>query len=336
MASIDFAAIGDLLTPLLTASTVYGDALVPLGRTCLALALILAALPAVYSWWAGNVAGGVTKVVRAMLIAWIPLFLLASNNWLTTSGAIAHFFQSEVTQPLAAKGGAVGSGGGDIIKNTISKIGNSIWGGDLTGAAKSKKSAWEKAKAFFSNPVEAVGGAMFNVMIDFLFRIILTGIALFLSVALLFALFSPLLMLQIGIIFGPILVCWLPFEPLSGLAKTWLKFMVTSGMSLAVGVLLALLAGTSIDNFITTIGALNADPDLPFTMSVAAKLGGFLSNAAVMIFIGVMLFKADSIAGALVGGASGGGGGVGAAIINRVSKSAGKGGKDKPAASPKK
>ncbi|MFZ2629296.1 MAG: type IV secretion system protein [Rugosibacter sp.] len=334
MAAVDFAAIGDLLTPLLTASTVYGDALVPLGRTCLALSLILAVLPAVYSWWAGNVAGATAKIVRAMLIAWLPLFLLASNNWLMSSGAIAHFFQSEVTQPLSAKGGAVGEGG-DIIKNTISKIGNSIWGGDLTGAAKSEKSGWEKAKTFFSNPVEAIGGAMFNVMLDFLFRIILTGIALFLSVALLFALFSPLLMLQIGIIFGPILVCWLPFEPLSGLAKTWLKFMVTSGMSLAVGVLLALLAGTSIDNFITTISTLNADPDLPFTMTVAAKLGGFLSNAAVMIFIGVMLFRADSIAGALVGGASGGGGGVGAAIINRVSKGKG-GGKDKPAAPPKK
>lgn len=334
MAAVDFAAIGDLLTPLLTASATYGDALVPLARTCLALALILATLPAVYSWWAGNVAGATAKVVRAMLIAWLPLFLLSGNNWTTSSGAIAHFFQSEVTAPLSAKGGAAGAEGGDIIKNTITKIGNSIWGGEKGGAAQPEKSAWEKAKAFFSNPAEAVGSALFGVALDFLFRVILTAIALFLSVALLFALFSPLLMLQIGIIFGPILVCWLPFEPLEGLAKTWLKFMITSGMSLAVGVLLALLAGTSIDSFITTIGAINADPDLPFTMSVAAKLGGFLSNCAVMIFIGVMLFRADSIAGALVGGASGGGGGVGAAIMNRVSKSA-KGGKDKPA-SPKK
>lgn len=316
---MDFAAIGDLLNPLLTASQTYGDALVPLGRRLLALSLVLAALPAVYGWWTGDVSGGVAKLLRAVLIFSIPFALLSGGNWTAATGSLAGFFQAEVTTPLAARGGAAGAAQGDLVKGLITKIGNGIWGGDLVGAAQSDKSWWEKGKSFFNNPVDALGGAVFGVLIDFLFRLILTAIAIFLAVAMLFALFSPLLMLQIGIIFGPILICWLPFSPLADLARTWLKFMITAGMSLAVGVLMVLLASTSIDSFISVMSTANADPDLPFSMAIGAKLGGFLSNAAVMIFIGVMLFKADNIAAALIGGATEGGG-IGAVIMHKISQ----------------
>lgn len=228
-----------------------------------------------------------------------------------------------MTQPIAAKGGAASADGGELVKGLITKIGNNIWSGDVAGAAKSNKSWLQRAGEFFANPVSTIGGVAFNLLLDFIIRVILTAIAIFLAVAMLFALFSPLLMLQIGIIFGPILICWLPFSPLADLARTWLKFMITSGMSLAVGVLLVLLASTSVDSFITTIGAVNADPDMPASLAFIAKFGGFMSASAVMIFLGVMLFKADNIAAALIGGATAGGG-VGAAIMNKVTQAGGK------------
>lgn len=315
---MDFAAAGDLLKPLLQASQTYGDALVPLGRKLLSLALVLTLLNAAYMWWAGAVSGAMASALRGLLIFSIPFFLLNGNNWTAATGSLANFFQVEVTQPLLAKGGGAGAGGGaDLVKGMISKIGNSIWPEEKNSAGE--KSGWDKTKEFLSNPVNSLGSSLFSSLTDFLLRVLLTVVGMGLIVAMLLALYSPLLMLQIGIILGPILICWLPFQPLADLSRQWFKFMVTSGMSLVVGVLLVLIVSTSIDSFVLSMQGVGNDPDLPLVLELAAKIGGFLSAAGVMIFIAVMLFKADEIASALVGGATAGGN-VGSAIINKIQK----------------
>lgn len=329
-------ALGDvagLLQPLTEASATYGDALVPLGRVLLSVALVLTLLNAVYMWWAGQTGGAVAKAVRGLLIFAIPFTMLAEGNWLTTTGALAGFFQQEVTQPLLAKGGAAGGGGPELVKGMITRIGNSVWPEEQDKAGE--KSGWEKTMDFLSNPATSMGGAMFSSLTDFLFRALLTIVAMMLIVAMLFSLYAPLLMLQIGVILGPILICWLPFQPLADLSRQWLKFMITSGMSLVVGVLMVLIASTSIDSFTTTMGAMGADPDLPLSMELAAKIGGFLATASVMVFMSFLMFRADNIAAALVGGATEGSG-AGAVIMQKVEKISDFKPTDKPTPTPSK
>lgn len=314
-------AIGDvagLLQPLTQASATYGDALVPLGRMFLAVVLLLVVLNAMLTWWMGQIGGAVAKAVRGLLIFSIPFTLLAGNNWLTTTGALAGFFQTEVTQPLLERAGGVGAQGGpELVKSLITKIANSVWPEEKNAAGE--KNGWEKTMDFLSNPATSMGSAMFSSLTDFLFRVLLTIVAMGLMVATFFSLYAPLLMLQFGVILGPILICWLPFAPLADLARQWLKFMITSGMHLVVGVLMVLIASTSIDSFTTTMAGMGSAPDLPFYLELTAEVGGFLATASVMIFLTVMMFRGEGVASALVGGATEGGG-VGAVIMQRVEK----------------
>lgn len=110
MAAVDFAAIADLLSPVLTASQTYGDALVPMGRTLLALSLVLAALPAVYGWWLGDVQGSIAKLLRAALICIIPLTLLCGSNWVNITGSLAQFYYRQPGSVLSKRSDAADRG----------------------------------------------------------------------------------------------------------------------------------------------------------------------------------------------------------------------------------
>ena len=315
-----FADVADLLQPIVNAASTYGDALVPLGRTLLAVAITLSAVPAVYDFWTG---GGITeaiaKMVRAVLLLIIPLTLLTGSNWLTTTGALAGFFQKEVTAPLIARSPSAGGvASTDLVKGLINKVATGIWADGKPGGVAAPQSTWQKTLQFMRDPINNVAGAIFTGLTDILLRAILTLVGMVLMTAMLFALYGPILALQYGIVFGPILIVWIVFPPFADLARNWLKFMITHGLSLALGVLLSLIVSTSIGGFIDGLATLTADPSTDWMTALLAQIGAFGAAASVMMFISIQLFKVESVAGGMIGAIAESGGNIGAVIINKV------------------
>lgn len=328
-------ALGDvagLLQPMIDSAAGMADAFVPTGRILLSVAFTLTIFYATYEWWLGGVSGAVAKAFRGAVILIIPLFLLYGNNWTSTMKTFTSFFSVELAAPLIQKSGQASTGGSapELVKNIITRVANGIWpDSNPQQQQEAGGNVFEKAWQFITNPDKSVNESIFSALTEIVFKILLTVIGMALIVAILFALYGPILLMQVGVIFGPVLVCWLAWEPLADVSRNWLKFMITNGFSLLVGLVLSLIAAGSIENFVGTMQQMGHDPDLPWFLELAAKIGGFLASAGTMIFLSFMLFKADDIAGAMIGGSAGGGSGVGMMILNKI-KTRGGGGKGTP------
>lgn len=310
-------ALGDiagLLSPLITSAESMHAVFVPLALQMLALAFTLTMLFGVYQWWLGEPSGAIARVTRAGLVLVVPFVLLYGSNWQDVTATTTRFFSGELVQPVLGSGTANGTGT-DAIATTIKKLSDSMF---PQARAADTRSSYEKVKDFLASD-QTVGGAIFSGLTEALFELLLFALALLMSVALIFALYGPLLALHIGIIFGPLLIAWIPFSPTSHLARNWLQFMLSQGFALVVGITIAMISVGSIESFTDSMAAMGHDPNLPFYQEIAAKIGGFMASAAVIVFTAVMLFRADDLAAAMIGGGGGAGGGaVGAAIVARV------------------
>lgn len=309
-------ALGDiagLLNPLITSAEALHTAFIPAALTMLALSFSLALIFAVYSWWMGEVSGALARITRAGLILIIPLTLLSGSNWKDTMDATAKFFSAGLTQPILGTSGA--TSGPEAISATITKLSRSMF---PNARNPDQRTALEKGIDFVTSN-ESVGGMLVSALTQALLELILFALAILLSVALIFALYGPLLALHLGIIFGPLLIAWMPFGPTSHLARNWLQFMLSQGFALVVGITIAMIAVSSIETFTDTMAKMSHDPNMPLAQELAAKIGGFMASAAVIIFTAFMLFRADDIAAAMIGGGGAGAGGVGAVIMSRLS-----------------
>lgn len=309
-------ALGDIsgmLSPLITSAESMHTVFLPIALKMLALAFVLAILFAVYQWWSGDVSGALGKVTRAALVLVIPLSLLAGDNWKNTMTSAANFFSAGLTEPILKTGGASKSGT-EAISETINKLTLSMF---PNARKPDERTAFEKVKNFVESN-ESFGGMLISGLTQALLELILFALAILLSVALIFALYGPLLALHIGIIFGPLLLAWMPFGPTAHLARNWFQFMLSQGFALVVGITIAMIAVTSIESFTDTMSAMSNDPNLPLAQEIAGKIGGFIASAAVIVFVAFMLFRADDIAAAMIGGGGAGAGGVGAVIMSRL------------------
>lgn len=310
-------ALGDLaglLTPLITAAESMHMVFVPIALKLLALSFVLAVLFGVYQWWVGDAGGALARVTRAGLILIIPMTLLAGSNWKDTMDATAKFFSAGLTQPILNTGGGGATSGPEAISQTINKLTSSMF---PQARNPQEKTAYQKLKEFvISN--ESFGGMLVSALSQALIELLLFGLAILLSVALIFALFGPLLALHLGIIFGPLLIAGMPFGPTAHLARNWLQFMLSQGFALVVGITIAMLAANSIETFTDSVAAMSHDPNMPLHQEISAKIGAFVSAAAVIVFVAVMLFRADDIAAAMIGGGGAGAGGVGAVVMSRM------------------
>ncbi len=325
-----FAEIGELLHPILQGAQIYGDVYVPQGLQLLSLSLTLTVMWGVFLWWLGEHEGALAKVGRGFIFTLIPLSLLHGDNWISAAGGLAGFFQQELITPLLERSGQQGSGGGaELVKTLITKISNSIW---ADAENITEKSGWDKTLEFLENPANSMGSVLFGSLTDLFLRMMLTVAGLGLIVVILVALYGPIFALQVGIVIGPLLICWLPFKPLSNLPKNWFRFMLTTGISLVIGVLVVLICSGSIDVFVKSISVVQSS-DLPWHMQLIAKFGAFLSALSVMFYSMKMILKSDDIASALIGGATEGSG-VGAVVMRSVEKAGdiggGGGGSPKP------
>lgn len=306
-------ALGDisgLLSPLVERAAAMSDALVPLGKTFLALSVVMSLMYAVYDWWLGGVSDALARLTRAGLILIIPLTLLFGwNGYMKT---FTEFFSKELTAPILAVDGS--GSGPEAVKGAITKLSQAMFPNtrEVDG-----RSTWEKVRDFITSE-ESIGGAILSSLTEALFEMLLFGVAIAVSMALLFALYGPLFALQLGVIFGPLFLAWMPFQPLSHLARNWLTFMLSQGVALVVGVTVAVLAAGVISDYSDQMLAMARDPSLPWYDEIGAQFGGFMASTAVLAFIVFMLFRADDIAAAMIGGGGAGMGGVGGAIMSRI------------------
>lgn len=308
-------ALGDiagLLSPLITSAESMHTVFLPIARTMLALSFALSVLYAVYQWWAGEVGGALARITRAALIMTIPITLLAGDNWRQTTDAATKFFSAGLTQPILGTTGA--TSGPDAIATTITKLSLAMF---PNARKPDERSSLDKIREFI-NSDESIGGMLFSGLTQAVIELVLFLLALVMSVALIFALYGPLVALHIGVIFGPLLIAWMPFNPMSHLARNWLQFMISQGFALVVGITIAMLAVGSIESFTDSMTAMANDATLPFAQEIAAKIGGFMASAAVIVFVAFMLFRADEIASAMIGGGGAGAGGIGAVIMSRI------------------
>ncbi|AAZ97770.1 hypothetical protein Tbd_1817 [Thiobacillus denitrificans ATCC 25259] len=307
-------ALGDisgLLSPLIEHAAAMSSAYVPLGKTFLALAVSMSAIFAIYEWWLGGGASdALARLTRAGLILTIPLTLLF--GWDGYMKTLTEFFSKELTAPIVAVDGS--GSGPEAVKNAITKLSQSMFPNSRT---VDERSTWEQVRDFITSE-ESIGGAVLSSLTAALFELLLFLIALVVSLALIYALYGPLLALQLGVIFGPLLIAWMPFQPLSHLARNWLTFMLAQGFALVVGVTVAILGANAIAGYSDLMIEMARDPSLPWYLEIGAQFGGFMAMTAVLVYISFMLFRADDIAAAMIGGGGAGMGGVGAAVMSRI------------------
>ncbi|MHB0973208.1 MAG: type IV secretion system protein [Thiobacillus sp.] len=321
-------ALGDIalmLQPMIDAAVSKTAVFVPLGRTFLALAVVITVIFAVYEWWTGNSHGAIARVVHALLVLSIPLTLLLGDNYANTMNTVRNFFASELTQPLMSGTGSGSSA--ETLRDTINVLSASMFpemqeagaktagdGGDH-GVVNAVKSAW----ANITSPIDAL--FRLNVTVrQMIYNLLLMIVAGFVSLALIFALYGPLFALQIGIIFGPLLIAWLPSPQFSHLAKSWFQFVLTQGFTLVIAVAIAVIGATAISAFAAQMHGLAAGgvDSSGFIEAMVVQAGGFIASLSVLIFVGLMLFKADNIASALIGGGHAGSSGIAAGLIARA------------------
>lgn len=307
-------ALGDisgLLSPLIERAAAMSGAFVPLGQTFLALSVAMSVMFAVYEWWlGGGVSDALARLTRAALILIIPLALLF--GWSGYMKTFTEFFSKELTAPIVAVDGS--GSGPEAVKTAITKLSQSMF---PNTRKVDERSTWEKVRDFIVSE-ESIGGAVLSSLTAALFEMLLFSIALVVSLALVFALYGPLLALQLGVIFGPLLIAWMPFQPLSHLARSWFTFMLSQGFALVVGVTIAILGAGVIGDYSDQMLAMARDPSLPWYTEIGVQFGGFMASTAVIVFVGFMLFRADDIAAAMIGGGGAGMGGVGAAVMGRL------------------
>lgn len=318
-------ALGDIalmLQPMVDAAVSKTAVFVPMGRTFLALAVTITAMFAVYEWWTGNHHGSIARVTRALLVLSIPVTLLYGDNYSTTMDTVRNFFASEMTQPLMGGGGQ--GGGPEVLRNTINTLTTSMFpemqaaapaADGSGGVVAAVKSVW----ANITSPIDAL--FRLNVTVrQMIYNVLLMVVAGFVSLALIFALYGPLFALQIGIIIGPLLIAWLPSPQFSHLAKSWFQFILTQGFTLVIAVAMAVIGSAAIDVFATQMHGLAAGgvDSSGFIEAAIVQAGGFVASLAVLVFVGLMLFKADNIASAIIGGGHAGGSGIAAGLIARA------------------
>lgn len=338
-------ALGDvalMLQPMVDSATEMTGAFVPMGRTFLALAVTIAAVFAVYEWWAGNHLGAIAKLTRAGVILTIPLIMLYGDNYAKTMNTVRDFFAVGMTQPII---GGAGNSGPDVLRNTINTLTTSMFprmregqsappaaaNGGTGGVVGWIKETWSDV----TSPVDAL--FRLNVTVrQMLYDGVLLIVAWLVSLALVVALYGPLLSLQIGIILGPLLIAWMPSPQFSHLAKSWLQFILTQGFTLVVSVAIAVIGANAITAFAVQMNELAAGgvSEAGFIEAMVVQTGGFVASLAVLAFVGLMLFRADNIAAAMIGGGGGGSSSIGAAMLSRLNPSktggGGGGGSKKP------
>lgn len=291
-----FSGLAEIINPVVAAAQKYTSVFVPTGWIFVALAITLTAVVIIYDWWMGDPQASIARLVRLGLVAFVVVSVLKSWDYYMQTFISA--FANDLAAPLS------GSSGSAQLSTIIGKIQQSMFPdarkGDSTGILEFVKDGKSIGQYLMMNITRAV------------FELILFVVSLIMILCLLLAFYGPALVMQVGAIFGPLLLPWLLFDPLDYLAKSWFKFMVTTGITLLVALCLGLIAATAIESFTDQMAKFGSDPSVTWAEEMSTRISGLVTILSGMVFMSLMILKADAIAGAMTGGDAGGGGVAGA------------------------
>jgi hypothetical protein len=314
--------------------------LLRIGNILLTIAFLAELATLAFGYWMkgslGDMLGG---FLRLSVITAVPLAML--NEWQSAGTLISRLFQHDIA---GAFGGTTPM---DMI-DTVLRVVDDFWK-DLSAqmlVVKHEATPTQTGHSFMDK-VRAVGDALTPDVLSGLVSMIaklLAAIVFIIFVAIPAAIFALVMLITlygtqlltvVGVCFGPIMICWLPWKPMSWTFMSWVKHMIQMGVTYAVAVLIASIASVGI----TTVGAsLHNTGD-----GISGILGVYTLVLPACLMLGVMLLymahlvnQSNHIASGIVGGGgSGHGGGSGLVVAAAMAASKLKGGgKGKPSPPP--
>lgn len=311
-------AIGGFPDQVLKQADSLGGALIGSGMTLLTFSFLAATVTAGYRNLMGN--GGVesvlTDVFRAMILGVIALALL--NNWAAASQAIPAWFKSDVISKLTAStdpASAIGQ-----FYAVFAEMFREMTAWIETGAkpcSESEGGMMASLQSLFDTITLKTFMDVIRLYVSLAIAILIIIIPLTaFSALLLGVLFGNALIMKIGIIFGPLAIAFIPYAPMAWLATSWLRFMITTGLTLAIAYLVTSILATAMLPVFQTLlkTGVNSQGIGLATIFMGASI------ALILVFGCILLLKVDDIAQGLVGGGGAGGGGAMAAAAMRSLK----------------
>ncbi len=311
-------AIGGFPDQVLKQADSLGGALISSGMTLLTFSFLAATVTAGYRNLMGN--GGVeavlTDLVRAMILGVIALALL--NNWAAASQAIPAWFKSDVISKLTASNDPASAIG--QFYAVFAEMFREMTAWIETGAkpcSESEGGMMASLQSLFDTITLKTFMDVIRLYVSLAIAILIILIPLTaFSALLLGVLFGNALIMKIGIIFGPLAIAFIPYAPMAWLATSWLRFMITTGLTLAIAYLVTSILATAMLPVFQTLlkTGVNSQGIGLATIFMGASI------ALILVFGCILLLKVDDIAQGLVGGGGAGGGGAMAAAAMRSLK----------------
>lgn len=308
-------AIGGFPDQMLRSATALGSALVGEGMLLLTYAFLATVAISLYRNLI--VARGLEEllfdVVRACILGSITLALL--NNWGSVSQILPNWINNSVISKLTTGNEPASVIGqfyavfAEMFREMTAWIqtGAKPCGDAQGGILASLQSLWDTIT--LKTIMDVI---WMYVALGLAILIIIVPLTLF-SAIMLAVLFGNALIMKIAIIFGPVMIAWIPFAPMAWLAMSWLRFMLITAVTVAIAYLIAgLLASSMLPVFRTLLNTgVNATGIGYATIWMGASI------ALVLLFGSWMLTKADDIASGLIGG---GGASSGATFVSSLSR----------------
>lgn len=120
--------------------------------------------------------------------------------------------------------------------------------------------------------------------------------------------YMPIAAMSIGLIFGPLIIAWLPFKPMADMTKKWISFMIANGLTFVVSmVILSALIGT-VQMLTTDMMAKNGAGQT--TLAYGSAIIGILAS---YFFTLSLVLKADNMASGMTGGVA-----IGDSVLGRM------------------
>ena len=301
-------SIGDILsvsiTPLLQSLQGMAGVFVGTGYIFLSIAIVLSVLGGMYTWWAsGSLEDLVSNGVRTVIVV-APLLILLSA-WPQYMKDFFDFFK-DLPQQL----GMTSGDSAKIVGESIQKIMDAGKAEPLN-AEDAKKSWLQALSDTFS--MKMIYGLMLSLIVFILNAL--------LAFAILFAVFMPLASLYIGAIFGPLILAWMPWKPLSDMTARWTGFMIANGLSFVVAMAIMSAMATTIEGLSKTMNGMSEQSAM---VGLAGYLVTLVAVAATYLFSMNLMLQANNIAQGMTGGTS-----IGEGLFGKISAAMAAGGMGK-------
>lgn len=272
--------IGQLFTALANMSGIF----VGTGMVFAGLALTLTLLYGVYSWWtSGSIGDLVSNGVRILIIL-APLLVLL-HGW---SGYMEKFM-GLFTRELPAVVGFPSPTPEGVIGTSLDMLTKAVEFKEPTEAKD--MDLWDRLAYFFS---------MSN-FVSLILKLIAFTLTVLLAFGVIFAVTMPLAGLYIGAIFGPLLLPWMLWRPLSDMTARWTGFMIGNGMTFVVAVVILKAMSATLAAMTTQLQGMIASG---FGMGLAGWLVTLIALFAIYIFATNLMLQANNMAQGMTGGAT--------------------------------